>query len=168
MTGSITPSGDIDFYDLGIAGSGYRLFAVQDSAAGSTTDLDLRVTNATAVLEYDTGDNDVYFGGSAGNVAGTPMTGVQTYLRVGGSASEPYRLYSVVQPPIEQAKPKTKPKPKPKPVTTRVTPRPPSNKDSADDEIGELPEADEGDDDVHTPAEDDGAEGDDDGDDDAA
>src|SRR5262249_13881755 len=64
----------------------------------------------TDTLEYDDRDaNGLNFGVFAPSIAGTPTTGVQTYLQIstfGGTfAIAPYRLYAVVQPPSLDATP---------------------------------------------------------------
>jgi hypothetical protein len=107
--GSINPTGDVDFYTLGTPPAGSRVFAVVDPLAtsGFGNNYDLRVTSDTATLEYDDADNDTNLGANAANIAGTPTTGGPVYLRVnyGGdtTATEPYRLYSVVQGPLASA-----------------------------------------------------------------
>jgi len=118
IEGSINPPGDADFYSLGTPAAGSRVFAMVDGVAANLGDFDLRVTTTTDTLEYDDINNDVPFGVLAPNVAGTPTTGTQTFLRVNHNtanppppipppptpeAAEPYRLYAVVQPPISAA-----------------------------------------------------------------
>ena len=107
IVGSISPQGDIDNYSLGRYPAGYRVFALVDGEAARNAAFELRVMTPTATLEYDTDDNDSFFGDSAPNIAGTPLTGEPVYLRVNYDgdlrSAEPYRLYAVVQPPIEQA-----------------------------------------------------------------
>ena len=105
-TGRISPSGDVDFYQLGTNPAGARVFAmVEGIAAGlagaTSTTFDLRVTTATDTLEFDDADTDLLFGGSAGSVAGTPLPAAPAFLRVSNSAAtaiEPYRIHSVIQP----------------------------------------------------------------------
>jgi hypothetical protein len=100
IEGAISPAGDVDFYSLGTPASSSRVFALVDGAAANTSDFDMRITTSTDTLEFDTGDNDAPFGQSAPNVAGTPLTGVPAFIRVGAAAeSLPYRLYAAVQPP---------------------------------------------------------------------
>ena len=104
VEGTISPAGEADFFGLSTPVVGARLFAMVDGVAGhSNTDFDLRVTTTTDTLEYDDANNDIPFGASSGNVAGTPLTVVPTFMRVSyfaaGTAAEPYRLYSAVQPP---------------------------------------------------------------------
>jgi hypothetical protein len=119
IEGSINPAGDADFYTLGTPAAGSRVFAMVDGiAANAKGDFDLRVTTATDTLEYDDSNNDAPFRVLAPNVAGTPTTGTQTFLRVNHfsanpvppiappptpEAAEPYRLYAIVQPPINTA-----------------------------------------------------------------
>jgi uncharacterized repeat protein (TIGR01451 family) len=94
---------DQDFFGLGAPASGSRVFAIVDSVSGNSTDSDLRVTTDTDTLEYDDGDNTTPWGSIAPNISGRPTTGATSYLEVthftAGSATEPYRLYAVVQPP---------------------------------------------------------------------
>ena len=107
ITGGITPAGDVDFYSLGSPPAGSRVFAMADGIAGSSTDFDMRVTTAVDTLEYDNSNNDTPFGSLAPGILGLPLTGVQSYIRMNhnssATASEPYRLYAVVQPPIGSA-----------------------------------------------------------------
>jgi hypothetical protein len=119
IEGSINPAGDADFYTLGTLAAGSRVFAMVDGiAANAKGDFDLRVTTTTDTLEYDDSNNDAPFRVLAPNVAGTPTTGTQTFLRVNHfsanpipptpppptpEAAEPYRLYAIVQPPINTA-----------------------------------------------------------------
>jgi hypothetical protein len=105
VTGSIQPGSDVDFYALGAPPANSRAFVFVDGSAASTTDFDVRVTTGTDTLEYDDRDNDTIFGVFSPNLAGVPLTGEQTYVRVDfkGAATEPYHVYAVVQPPVEQA-----------------------------------------------------------------
>ncbi len=106
IEGSINPGTDADFYSVGTPAAGSRLFAMIDGVAGNSTDFDLRVTTSTDTLEYDDSNNDPPFGSLAPNVAGTPLTGAASFIRVdqhGAVAAEPYRLYAVVQPPSASA-----------------------------------------------------------------
>jgi hypothetical protein len=113
IEGTIFPEMDADFFILGQFPAGWRAFAMLDAEAARNPDLDLRVTTATDTLQYDNDNNDANFGESAPNVAGTPLPGGSTYLLVnyngGLRQSEPYRLYAVVQPPLEQAAPEIEP-----------------------------------------------------------
>jgi hypothetical protein len=103
IEGSINPAGDVDFFSLGMPPAGSRVFAFLDAAAANNANFDLRVTTATDTLEY----------GLSNNVAGTPLTGSLAFLRVSlksaAIATEPYRLYAVVQPPISSATPEIEP-----------------------------------------------------------
>jgi len=103
VEGAISPAGDVDFYNLGTPPSGSRVFALVDGVAANSPDFDMRVTTATDTLEYDNANNDALFGSTAPNVAGTPLTGVQSFIRVNqnlaSTEAEPYRLYAVVEPP---------------------------------------------------------------------
>ena len=106
IEGTSSPASDADFYLLGTPPTGSRLFALVDGVAANSSDFDLRVTTTTDTLEYDDRNCDNPFGNLSGTVAGTPLTGVATFLRVNinpALTSEPYRVYSVVQPPIAQA-----------------------------------------------------------------
>jgi hypothetical protein len=102
IEGTISPGTEADFYTLGSLAAGSRVFAIVDAVAAKSNDFDMRVTTATDTLEYDDFENVITFGSNAPNVAGTPTTGVPTFLRINHFASlesEPYRLYAVVQPP---------------------------------------------------------------------
>jgi hypothetical protein len=107
VEGSIGPAGDADFYAVGTPPAGSRLFALVDGAAANSTDFDLRVTTGVDTLEYDDLNNDTPFGNVSPNVAGTPLTGAQSFLKVShyltGAQSEPYRLYATIQPPPDAA-----------------------------------------------------------------
>jgi hypothetical protein len=101
--GRISPAGDVDFYQLGTPAAGSRVFALLDGASAFDDDLDLRITNATDTLEYDDAQNDTPFGFRAPNVAGRTLTGAASFIRINHATpsvqDEPYRLFSVVQPP---------------------------------------------------------------------
>lgn len=105
VEGVIFPTGDWDSYALGNFPPGSRLFALTDGEAANAPNFDLRVTSMTETLEYDNDDNDVQFGQSAPNIAGTPVAGGPVFLRVNHSFQQdgPYRLYAVVQPPLTEA-----------------------------------------------------------------
>jgi hypothetical protein len=113
VEGSIIPSTDVDFYILGTPPAGSRVFALVDGRAANTTDFDLRLTTTTDTLEYDDANADGPFGALSPTVAGTPLTGVSSYLRVNilgaSAASQPYRLYAVVQPPSPSATAESEP-----------------------------------------------------------
>ena len=102
IEGSIAPAGDADFFSLGSPAAGSRLFAVAEGVSASSTDFDLRVTTASNTVEFDDADNDVGFGTLSPNIDGAQLPGGAAYLRVSqfnsGAQSEPYRIYSVVQP----------------------------------------------------------------------
>ncbi len=107
LEGSINSSTDVDFFSLGSPAAGSRVFALVDGS--STLDsrfIHLRVTTATNTLEWDEANNAVPFGTLSANVAGTPLTGAASYLKLNGRdglTAEPYRLYAVVQPPSSSA-----------------------------------------------------------------
>ena len=112
IEGSISPPSDVDFYGLGSFPANWRVFAAIDGESAGLTDFDLRVTTATDTLDYDNADNDSAFGDSSPNIAGTPLSGGSAFLEVtynGAFSSEPYRLYSVVQPPLGFAATETEP-----------------------------------------------------------
>jgi hypothetical protein len=113
VQGSINPAADVDFFSIGTPATGSRVFALLDGVSGNSTDFDMRVTTATDTLEYDDVNNDTAFGSLAPNIAGTPLTGVASFLRVNhnsaGAVAEPYHLYAVVQPPIASATAETEP-----------------------------------------------------------
>ncbi|HET9533074.1 MAG TPA: BACON domain-containing protein, partial [Blastocatellia bacterium] len=112
MEGSINPGADADFLSLGTFTAGSRVFAMVEGAASLSNDFDLRVTTATDTLEYDDRANDAPFGFNAPNVGGTILSASPAFLRVdhfSDQASEPYRVYSVVQPPIGSATSETEP-----------------------------------------------------------
>jgi hypothetical protein len=112
LEGSINSGSDTDFYSLGTPAAGSRIFAIVDGGASNSSDFDMRVTTANDTLEYDDADNDLSFGGLSANVAGTIATGAPLYLRVNNFsaiASEPYRLYYSVRPPITEAVAETEP-----------------------------------------------------------
>jgi hypothetical protein len=113
IEGAINPAGEADFYSLGTPAAGSRVFALADGVAGNGSDFDLRVTTTTDTLEYDDFGNDEAFGTLSPNVAGTPLTGASSFIRVSyftpAAASEPYRLYAVVQPPMASATVETEP-----------------------------------------------------------
>jgi hypothetical protein len=101
VRGVISPTGDVDFWALGAHASGSRVFALADGAAGAGSTYELRVTTATDTLEFDSGGADYPFGNNSSVVGGTPLGTAPVFLRVSraGAVNEPYRLYSVVQPP---------------------------------------------------------------------
>jgi hypothetical protein len=113
VEGSIAPAAEADFFTLGSPPAGSRAFAFADGIQGSSADFDVRATTTSATLEYDDANNDVPWGSLAPNVAGVVLPGGDSYLRMSHfSASgvhEPYRLYAVVQPPIEMTTPESEP-----------------------------------------------------------
>jgi peptidase C25-like protein len=103
IEGSITPAGDIDFYSLGSPTLGSRVFALVDSVASATTDLDMRVTTTVDTLEFDDLNADALFGTLGPAIGGTPVPATgPVFLRVNhnsaATVAEPYRLYYKVQP----------------------------------------------------------------------
>jgi uncharacterized repeat protein (TIGR01451 family) len=112
--GSTSPAADVDFFRLaGLPAAGSRVFAMADGVAGNSTDFDMRITTSTDTLEADDTDNDTPFGSIAPNTSGTPLTGVSSFIRMNHfsstTQSEPYRLYSAVQPAIATATPEAEP-----------------------------------------------------------
>jgi hypothetical protein len=103
IEGSANPAGEADFLSLGTPDADSRVFAMIDGLASNSADFDIRVTTNTDTLEYDDANADAPFGAFSSVVAGTPVTGTETFLRVSHfgaiTASEPWRLFSVVQPP---------------------------------------------------------------------
>jgi uncharacterized repeat protein (TIGR01451 family) len=114
IEGSTTPIGDADFFRLtGQPAAGSRVFAIADGISGSSNDFDMRVTTSVDTLEYDDFNTDIPFGSLAPSVSGTPLTGVASFIRMNhfsaSTQSEPYRLYTVVQPAIGTATPEVEP-----------------------------------------------------------
>jgi uncharacterized repeat protein (TIGR01451 family) len=109
MEGSITPAGDVDFFDLGTPAAGTRVFATADSVQGNSSDFDMRITTSTDTLEYDDADNVTVNGSLGPNIEGRQLTGVQSYVRMShfnaGTQAEPYRLVRVLQPSSASASP---------------------------------------------------------------
>ena len=102
MEGTINAS-DADFYGLGSPASGTRVFTITDGIQANDADFDMRVTNTTDTLEYDDEDNNPIHGNFGPNIQGRALTGAASFIRVNhftaGVNSEPYRLYTVLQPP---------------------------------------------------------------------
>ena len=112
VEGSIGPPADVDFYGLGSFPENWRVFAAIDGVSAGITDFDLRITTTTDTLEFDDADNAISFGETSPNIAGTPLRSGPAYVVVTynrAAASEPYRLYTVVQPPLSLAAPETEP-----------------------------------------------------------
>ena len=112
VEGSIGPPADVDFYGLGSFPDNWRVFAAIDGVSAGIPDFDLRITTTTDTLEFDQADNAINFGDSSPNIAGTPLRNGPAYVVVtynGAAASEPYRLYTVVQPPLALAAAETEP-----------------------------------------------------------
>ncbi|MEO7330395.1 MAG: hypothetical protein ABI193_17600, partial [Minicystis sp.] len=103
IEGSLTPAGDVDFFSIGSPVAGSRVFAMADGVYGSSTDFDMRVTTVTDTLEYDDAGNSTPWGSLAPNIDGRALTGVASFIRMNhfsaASTSEPYRLFSAIQPP---------------------------------------------------------------------
>jgi hypothetical protein len=105
VEGAINPFTDIDFFSLGASGmnANARVFALVDGRAAPNKDFDLRVTTTTDTLEFDNQDTDLPFGDLSPTIAGAPLTGANSFLRIvtntPPTGSEPYRIYAVVQPP---------------------------------------------------------------------
>jgi uncharacterized repeat protein (TIGR01451 family) len=102
VEGSIAPTGDADFFSIGTPDVSARLFAIVDGVATNNTDLDMRVTTTVDTLEYDDANNDTPYGSLSPNLAGSPLTGVASYVEINHFSatqqSEPYRLYTVIEP----------------------------------------------------------------------
>lgn len=106
IEGSLSVAQDRDFFTLGNFPPGWRAFAVVDGDAARVADFDLRVTTFSDTVEYDEGDNDVPFRVNSPNIAGAILPGGPVFAFVNyksSRASEPYRLYAVVQPPLSDA-----------------------------------------------------------------
>jgi hypothetical protein len=112
IEGTISPGTDADFYSIGTPASGSRIFALVNSNAANSTDLDLRVTSTTDTLEYDDFNNADPFGELGPNIAGAQANGAALFLRVNafsGAAAEPYRVYAAIQPSSASATAETEP-----------------------------------------------------------
>lgn len=103
LAGSVYPKFDEDYFDLGSPPAGTRVFALADGAASNGVDFDMRITTENDTLEYDDSNNSGPWGEGSPNVAGTPLTGEPSRLKMSyfGNmlAAEPYHLYAVLQPP---------------------------------------------------------------------
>lgn len=116
VEGSLWIRGDEDYFALGTFPVGSRAFAMVDSSATTPTSLAMQIrTNTTAsanILQYAYQNNDEAFGAFGANLAGTILPPVPTFIKVYDPiryAKEPYHLYAVVQPPLEQATVETEP-----------------------------------------------------------
>ncbi|HEY6122814.1 MAG TPA: carboxypeptidase-like regulatory domain-containing protein, partial [Pyrinomonadaceae bacterium] len=112
VEGSINPGTDVDFFSLGTPPAGSRVFALLDGSASNGSNYQLRVTTSTDTLEFDDDNATFLFGNVAPAIAGTPLTGVPSFLRIDSAAStarEPYRLYAVVEPETATAVPESEP-----------------------------------------------------------
>lgn len=112
IEGSISTPLDRDFYTLGNFPPGWRAFAALDADAARTDDFDLRITTFSDTVEYDDADNDSPFRPNSPNIAGAFLPGGPVFAFVNfkaARASEPYRLYAVVQPPLSDATPEAEP-----------------------------------------------------------
>src|SRR4029079_10817691 len=71
------------------------------------------VTTTTDTLEADDDDGDGASGGRAPAIAGTPLVGNASFLRIDGLSptqqTEPYALFYCVQPPIQMATSESEP-----------------------------------------------------------
>src|SRR6185503_13657120 len=85
--GVISSNTDLDFYLLGAPAAGTRVFAMVDGIAANSTDFDMRVTNATDTLEFDSQDADSQFGSLSPVIGGTLLSGVNSYLRISHGAT---------------------------------------------------------------------------------
>jgi hypothetical protein len=100
--------GDVDFWSLGTPATGSKVFAAIMAPAANDYDWRMRVTSTTETLGFDDDDGQSRQGTLASTIAGAVTTGTETFVRIsrtGGRASEPYRLYAVVEPPITGAQP---------------------------------------------------------------
>lgn len=102
IEGAISPAADVDFFSIGAQLAGTRVFAMADGVPMNNNDLRMRITTTADTLEFDDDDNDSPFGAFSPNVAGTPLTGAAAFVRIdhftSTVVSEPYRLYTVLQP----------------------------------------------------------------------
>lgn len=103
LTGTIFPAFDEDFYAIGPQPAGTRVFAMADGVTANGADFDLRITTETDTLEYDDSNNSIAWGEAGPNIAGCPLPADPSFVKVnyfgGMLESEPYHLYTVVQPP---------------------------------------------------------------------
>ncbi len=107
--GGNSPYTDVDFWSLGTPPAGSKVFAALDAVATNENAFRMRITSTTDTLGYDAypyGDGTSQIGSNSPVVAGPVTTGTETFVRVSrysAVASEPYRLYAIVRPPIAQA-----------------------------------------------------------------
>src|SRR5262249_32606284 len=80
--GSLNPINTADFYALGTPAQGSRVFAMSDGVAENNNDQQVRATTAVDTVDFDDDDNAPPFGALSPNLAGSPLTGVASYLRV--------------------------------------------------------------------------------------
>ncbi len=113
ISGEVTPASDVDFFSLGTPAVGSRIFAMINGVAANSSDFDLRVTTTTDCLEYDDLNSDIPFGSLSPTIAGTPATGVASFLRVShfsaATVSQPYLLVSKTELPSASATAETEP-----------------------------------------------------------
>ena len=98
--------GDADFFSLGTVPSGNKIFAGLDAKAANDYDWRMRITTLTATLQFDDDDGVSRNGSSAPEIAGTPGTGTDTFIKVSRTQprqSEPYLVYSIVRGPLASA-----------------------------------------------------------------
>ncbi len=95
------PAADIDFYDLGQPPAGSKIFAAVDSAAATTSDFELRITDSANTLGYDDDDGSSWIGSNAPIVAGPIANGNEIYARVNSktvsSGNQPYQLHAKIE-----------------------------------------------------------------------
>ena len=112
VEGSLFRLTDRDFFALGKFPAGWRAFALVDGEAARNANFDLRLTTYGDTVEFDDDNNDISFGAASPNLAGTPLTGTNSFLFVNyhlPQEAEPYRVYAVVQPPAAAAAPEMEP-----------------------------------------------------------
>ena len=121
--GQLTPTPTLQFFEFDFFtvptpdSPDRRFFGMADAAAMNIADIDLRLNNNTLdILEYDSNDNDGFWGSAAGNIGGapfnvTPAPGnfLQAFAPTFATTAEPYRIYAVSQPPITSAITETEP-----------------------------------------------------------
>lgn len=104
IEGSVVPAADVDVYTLGSPPAGSRVFGLVDGVVLGSNDLQLRATTQADTLEFDEDNGTPPFGELSPNLAGAPLTGAASFLRVNhklpGTEVQPYRMYSVIEPAI--------------------------------------------------------------------